>query len=305
MTARLQIITGKGGVGKTTVATAWATALARCGKRVLLAEFSGGDRAAALLGADPVGHEMREVLEGLFVVDIDPEEAIREYALQVVKFEAVYSAVFQNQFIRHFLRLVPSLRELVMLGKLWFHHQEQGPKGAPRFDIIVLDAPATGHALTLLQTPELAQQSVPPGPLRDNARKIAEMLRVAAELNIVTTPEEMPVSEALEIQRAADGLLQMRVGTTVLNRRTPMLDPTALDRIAQCDNEFLATIGQTLLERNRKTARGERQLRRLPDTMMADALTLPKLMTRGGIGLLPRLVDAIEKQQKATKESCR
>ena len=80
---------------------------------------------AALLQVEPVGYTLREVFEDLTVVDINPKEAIREYALLTLRFDAIYKAVFDNRLVRNFINLVPSLGELVMLGKVWFHAQEQ------------------------------------------------------------------------------------------------------------------------------------------------------------------------------------
>ena len=200
---RLRIVTGKGGTGKTVVATALALAEARRGRTTLLAEAHGQHRVAALLGCTPGGPEIMPVTPNLFAVDMDVQAAIREYALLVLRFEALYRAVFENRVIRRFIRLIPSLGELVMLGKLWYHEQETSEHG-PRFDVIVFDAPATGHALAMLRAPALVEHAVPPGPLRDITRNLQALLRDHARtaVHVVTTPEEMPVSEASDIAAA-------------------------------------------------------------------------------------------------------
>src|SRR5262245_21246148 len=102
MAARLRIVTGKGGVGKTVVATAMALAEARAGARVLVCEVTSGDAVARLLGEEPGGAELASMGPNLTVVDMQPQATIREYALMVLKFQAVYKAVFENRFARHF-----------------------------------------------------------------------------------------------------------------------------------------------------------------------------------------------------------
>lgn len=220
--ARLRIVTGKGGVGKTTAATALALALARQKKNVLLAEFGGGDSVASLLGARPVGPQMREVLEHLWVVDMTAESAMREYALMTLKFELLYKAVFDNALVRHFLRMIPSLAELVMLGKIWFHSQEE-EDGQPRFHTIVLDAPATGHALAMLKAPSAVARAVPAGPLKTNAQLIADLLASPQQTRVhpVLLPQEMPVLEALDIHRKVVSEVGAQCGTFLVNQMPP------------------------------------------------------------------------------------
>ena len=118
---QLHLFSGKGGVGKTACATAWAMAASRAGQRVLLAELHGHDQAARLLAVEPTGYRITEVFDGLSLVDINPQDALHEYALILFKFEQLYPLIFENRVVRNFLRLVPSLGELVMLGKLWYH----------------------------------------------------------------------------------------------------------------------------------------------------------------------------------------
>ncbi|MEK7704436.1 MAG: ArsA family ATPase [Myxococcota bacterium] len=276
---RVRMVSGKGGVGKTTVATAIALAQARAGQRVLLAEVDGRDRVAALLGVAPVGPQVREVLERLYVVDMQPREAIREYVLMTLRFEALYQAVFENRFVRRFLRLIPALGELVMLGKVWYHEREV-VNGRPRFDVLVVDAPATGHVISMLRTPGVVERAVPPGPLRENARQIRELFSDAkrTRLHLVTTPEEMPVNETLELLAAARGELGMALGALVINQHVPPLPAPARQLLGDEEDEpAWQALQRALVRREGKQRLGESYLSRLPAPLLHAAVTLPRL----------------------------
>lgn len=277
---RLRLITGKGGVGKTAVAAAVALSEARAGRRTLLCEINGRDRLAGLLGVEPVGYALREVFDNVSLIDINPRDAIHEYALLTLRFEALYKAVFENGLVRRFLRLVPSLSELVMLGKIWFHAQEQA-HGRPRYDVIVVDAPATGHALALLGAPRAVQNTVPPGPMRENARLIEAMLTDPQHtaLNVVTTPEDMPVTEAQELLQGA-AALGVRAGTVFINSRLGPLPAEGLAALRPlADDPELAGVHRALVMREAKRLAGEEHLQRLPGPLLAAAQSLPRLAT--------------------------
>ena len=165
---RLVVVTGKGGVGKSTVSAALAVLAARRGKRVLVAEVDARERVAPLLGGRPSGPVVRQVVPGISTVNVDPRHALEEYALMVVKVRALYQAVFENRVVRFFLRAVPSLAETLMLGKI-LHEARSESGGRPRWDLVVVDAPATGHAVQLLGVPRALRDTVPAGPLRRDA----------------------------------------------------------------------------------------------------------------------------------------
>jgi anion-transporting ArsA/GET3 family ATPase len=294
MSARVRIVTGKGGVGKTAVATALAVAEAQRGHKVLVCEIRAGDRVTALLEAAPVGFRMREVRERLWVVDMNADDAIHEYVILRLRFETVYRAVFENRLVRGLVRLVPSLSELVMLGKVWYHAQEQ-VRGQPRFDVVILDAPATGHALALLRTPRTVEEAVPAGPLKDISRDLHAMLadQRRTVLHIVTTPEEMPVNEALEIEQAVRGEIGIALGRAVVNQRLEPLPPGTLATLEPLatDAELGPSIRALQLREGKRQA-GEEQLLRLPPELLANAVSLPRLVGSGfGLSEVERLAN--------------
>ncbi len=211
-------MTGKGGVGKTTVSAALGLLAARAGKRVLVCEVNAQERVAPLLGAPPAGARAAEALPGLFTVNVTPHEAMREYGLMVLKFRTIYEAVFENRLVRYFLRAIPSLAELVMLGKI-LNEARAEERGRPRWDLVVVDAPATGHAVQLLRVPSALVDTVPGGPLRHDAEWMQALLVDPARtaLAIVTLPEEMPVNEAIELDAQVRAVLGIARGGLFVN----------------------------------------------------------------------------------------
>ena len=209
---RLVIVAGKGGVGRTTVAAALASAGARRGKRVLLAQTKSKERLSTLLAGPKVGTDIVRVRENLWAVDIFPESALREYGLMVLRSSLVYKAVFENKVSRSFIRAIPGVEDYSVLGKVWFHTTEmEGSR--PRFDLVILDAPATGHVVTLLSIPQAIIAAVPDGPLTRDAKSARELLIDPARtaVALVTLAEEMPVNESIELAEK----LRTRVGTSV------------------------------------------------------------------------------------------
>jgi anion-transporting ArsA/GET3 family ATPase len=205
---RLVVVTGKGGVGKSTVSAALAVLAARAGRRVLVCEVNARERIAPLLGAPPAGPQIHEARPGLFTVNVTPPDAMREYGIMVLKFRTIYDAVFENRLVRHFLRVIPSLAELVMLGKILFEAKAED-RGRPRWDTVIVDAPATGHAVQLLRVPAALLDTVPGGPLRADAEWMQALLLDPARtaLAIVTLPEEMPVNEAIDLDAQVRSVL--------------------------------------------------------------------------------------------------
>jgi anion-transporting ArsA/GET3 family ATPase len=220
---QLHVVLGKGGVGKSTVALALALGLHRQGRSVLLCQVNTPDAHGPLLGS-PVDHELREARRGLTVVNIEPAHARREYVMMVLKFRAVYDAVFENKVVQYFLRFIPALAELNVMGKVWFHAQEStGDKR--RFDHVVLDAPATGHGLGLLKVARVLSSTAPPGPLRTQTEQMAALFEDAQRtaVHVVTTPDELSVLETLELQKRLVDEHVAPLGVAVVNRVPPPL----------------------------------------------------------------------------------
>jgi anion-transporting ArsA/GET3 family ATPase len=222
---RFIFVTGKGGVGKTTVSAALARALAARGKRVLIAMCNAKERISSMFASEPVGPDIMAIAPGIWAVNIEPEHAFEEYGRMVLKVPGLYRVVFHNKYVRSFLPAVPGLSEWAMLGKAWFHTTEVGEDGRPRFDVVLFDAPATGHGLDMLRVPKVIVEIVPPGMLRRDAERAWKMFTDPAQtaVLIVTLPEELPATETLELIGAIDDDLRLPLGALVINGVLPTL----------------------------------------------------------------------------------
>lgn len=299
MMPQLKIVTGKGGVGKTTVAAALAYAHVQRGARVLLAEWHGRGRAAVLLGQEPVGYALREVTENLWLIDLDGEKSTQEYILMTLRFEALYKALFENRLVHSFLRLLPALGELTMLGKIWYLAQGSSVSNGPEFDVIIIDAPATGHARAVLEAPKKVAHSIPVGPLRTHADNLNAMLLdvVHTQLYVVTTPEALPISEAIELYDWAQQT-RMALGPLIVNQGLAPIDPKWLAALRSWQEVSGYPQALATLEAHAQMQQwGTQQCLRLPTAWYQHACWLPKLaqapVTPDALGRLARnLVDA-------------
>jgi len=214
---RLLITAGKGGVGRSTVSAALALAAAQSGKRVLVCEVNTQPRIPGLFDSQVQGDEPFPVAPGVDSLVVRPDPAMREYVLMKLRFETLYRAVFENRWVSRFLHFIPSLPELVMLGKILFHVRER------HWDLVVIDAPATGHGITFLGVPQAILDTVPPGAMHSEALWMRDLLVDPDRtlVNLVSLPEELPVNETLELAGATESQLGMGLGRVFLNRFVP------------------------------------------------------------------------------------
>ncbi len=212
---RVVIVTGKGGVGKTTVASAIGRLGAQAGKRVLIAEMGSepgapsGVRQVLTGSDDALGEEPTELGENLFGVLLTPEAGHRAFLRDVLPLGFLADRALRAEPLKRFLSAAPAFAELGMLYRgLKLVREEK--RGKPVWDLVVIDAPASGHALAFATLPEVALKIIPGGPIGRAVKAGHAMLTdPATTVALVTTlPETLPVTEALELVR---GLEKSRV----------------------------------------------------------------------------------------------
>lgn len=218
---RLIVLTGKGGVGKSVVGTALALAARDRGKRVLLVEVDAPLEAARVLGAPSSAGREIEAMPGLFTVNLEPTAVMDQYVERIVPVGLLARKVLESPIYHRFFAAAPGLKELMVLGRIMVYEEARARLSRrPAWDLIVVDAPATGHGLAFLKVPLAASRAVPVGPVGHNARRILKLLRDPERtgLVVVAIPEEMAVVEALDFHRLAVEELGVEPAAVVLNR---------------------------------------------------------------------------------------
>jgi Mrp family chromosome partitioning ATPase len=282
---RFLILSGKGGVGRTTVAAALARAAVHAGKRVLVAQMDSPERLGRLLGhAAGIGAEVTSVSEGLDAVNMTTKAAMRQYGLMVLRYEAIYRTIFENKAVQGFLAAVPGLDAYAMLGKAWWHTTELS-EGRPRYDLVILDGPASGHTATMLRIPQAITEAMPKGPLAKDAVAMNALFRDPARTAfvIVTLAEDLPARETAELARNVREGLKLPLGPLVVNGLPPAGPARAevravLERGPTGDPALDATLaGASLLAARRQEA--EQVLETLRRDPALPMIELPRLPT--------------------------
>ncbi len=216
---RLLFVTGKGGVGKTTVATALAFFAAGRGRRTLLCEVDAKGDVAAQLEGDPVGFDARQVLPGLWAMSMDTEASLREYLRLQLKVPMVGRIGPLAKAFDFVATAAPGVREILTVGKLCYEVRER------HYDLVVVDASATGHVVGQLTAPQAINELVRVGLVRSQTGWMRAMLADPAVtgLVVVTTPEEMPVNETMELAANLAEQTSVTLSTVVVNRVLPEL----------------------------------------------------------------------------------
>jgi len=226
--ARLHVVTGKGGTGKTTVAAALALALASGGKKVLLIEVEGRQAIAQLFDQPALPYEERRVVQGpddggdLYALAIDPESALLEYLAMYYRLGRAGKALDRFGVIEFATTIAPGVRDVLLTGKLYeTANRNSRNKGARQYDAVVLDAPPTGRIAQFLNVNDELAGLAKMGPIKSQADTVTTLLRSRrTAVHLVTVLEEMPVQET------ADGVQQLHdaglpVGGVVVNLVRP------------------------------------------------------------------------------------
>lgn len=251
--ARLHVVTGKGGVGKTTVAAALGLSLVSQGKRVLIAEVEGRQGISQAFGVSPLGSEdvrlVKDASGGeLWGLSVEAKPALLEYLHTFYKLGRAGTALEKLGAIDFATTIAPGVRDVLLIGKVYEAASRtdgsRRGKGELVYDAVVLDAPPTGRAVHFLNVNSEVADLARVGPIRHQADSITRMLRDRRTLvHIVTLLEEMPVQETVD---AIDHLTEahLQLGCLIVNQmREPIL---TLDELPEPDEATLDAVRQDL-----------------------------------------------------------
>ncbi|MGZ6642180.1 MAG: ArsA-related P-loop ATPase [Solirubrobacteraceae bacterium] len=292
---QLVVVSGKGGVGKSTVAAALGLAAARRGQRTILAEVARRDDVSRALGGD--GEHEAELAPGLHHISVDPEQAMEEYLIDQLPSRALADVLTSSRTFAYLAAATPGMRELLTVGKVWdLAQDERRAGGTEPYDLVILDAPATGHGVAVLTAARTFASVARVGRIARQSRTIDEMLSDPARTGVVAVarPEEMPVNETLALEDALRDQIGLPLSLVVANGLLPgrfsTAEAAALD--AAPDLREVAAARKA-----HARARAQRtQLRRLRRHVRAPVATLPFLFDEAlGAEQLDTLSIALEK----------
>ena len=274
--ARVLIVAGKGGVGKTTVTATIAQMAAEAGLKALIVEIEGKSGLGAAFGqSDALDYEERELAPSITARTVTPDFALVEY-LEDHGLRRVSKRLSKSGALEVVSSAIPGIKDILVLGKVKALAREDPA------DLIIVDAPAAGHAITFLASARGLLDAVRVGPIVEQAREVNDMLTNASKCQVVlvTLPEETPVNEVVETAFALEDRVGIKLAPLVVNGVYPVLDldmgAIVRDGVDGSDAESLRAAAEFRLHRQALQAE---QLARLTEALPLPQIVLPHLFT--------------------------
>ena len=298
---RLVFVTGKGGVGKSTVSIALGLAAARAGKRTIVCEVSSQENASRVFHKGAVGFNEVGVAENLWAISIDPDESMREYVLLQLKVRAMRDLLMRSRIFNYLAAATPGLKEMVTIGKVWELAQpDRKLKKATEYDLVIVDAPATGHGVGFLQTPRTFASIARVGPIHSQARELDRYITDHGTTGavIVSLPEEMPVNESAGLEQSLTQEVGISVERVYMNAMYPERfsagEASKLERVLELTEGPPQAAVRAALSQYRRARSQRDQLQRLERGVSSPVKTLPFIFKpRLDVGELRRLAAAL------------
>ncbi len=276
------VVTGKGGVGKTVISAALGTLFADLGRHVLLLEVDPRENLHQMFDVPPSGGELVTISPRLSLQNLQPRQVIEDLVRQHLKVDLLTRRVTASPIFEHFVEGAPGLKELAVLSEAErVVKPVKGKRGARHpFDVVVLDAPATGHGVSMLAAPHLVSEVIERGPIGTQARALARMVAdpQRTAIVVVTLAEEMPVQETLELREALDAQVSRAPELLVVNALYPPFPAGEVQ--APAGDDMLLDLWRTRREAN------QRELAHLAAAWPGARLHVPMFPADRGLRLL-------------------
>ncbi|HTO00333.1 MAG TPA: ArsA-related P-loop ATPase [Microthrixaceae bacterium] len=299
------IVAGKGGVGKTAVTGALAFAASSVGVRTLIVEIEGKSGLAAAFGSDQLRYDEIDFVDpgeghgGVTARTLTPDDALVEY-LHDHGMKRISNRLVSTGALDMVSTAVPGIRDILVLGKI-----KQLERGSD-FDLIIVDAPAAGHAISFLRSASGLADAVKVGPINNQAKEVLELLNdpTRCRVMLVTLPEETPVNELIETAYSVEDEVGLALGPVVINGllpRTPGLDVSpeaAAEEVGvKLTDSQIELLRDAAAFRISRAELQDRQLHRLAQDLPLPQLRLPQLFTSQlGLDEITTLADALIEQ---------
>lgn len=284
---RLVVVTGKGGVGKSTLTAALGHILVETGRTVLLMEIDPRESLYRLLGVEPSGGDRVPVIPGLSVQNLQPKDVFDSMVRERLTLPFLVDRVLASPVYDHFVNGAPGLKEMAILGHAQRILDGKAGGDGPTPDIVILDAPATGHGVSMLAAPRLVSEVITDGPFGRLGNDLAAFVSDEDQCGVfvATLAEEMPVQEAIELIGSLRSRLSRRPLCVAVNRLYPEIPAAG---VSDPDDPVLD-------HWTHRRQVNDRELARLDEAWSGPRLDLPMLPLDRGADLVGELATVLER----------